>query len=352
LDSSIFDMYLARDFDESSLAGKYFCHKRTLDSGAIQAHALKVDPVQTLEHYATIHEKRSELIESEVIFLGSRSFDLIIVDATPIACAAGYRAGVKVLLLSNFSWDFCYRGMFDEIKSSFDDPTSLRYTAMIEQCAADYCNCDIYLQLPGKAALPPNFDESKVKEGPLLSRHAKLSRDEVRKAHNLDSSVKLLLVGFGGHSSAWDLHESALPEGWKCLVLGAEDGQLPYSNRFIPIDFNCYVPDLIAASDVMLGKLGYGLVSECLTADVPLIYVPRSSWPEEACLEDYLLSHQGGLKMPAEAFFSGDWSDYLTRALALKESERISTFSAPEDAVMDIFSNESVVALLGRNILE
>eukprot|EP01037_Dinobryon_pediforme_P020864 gene20864-21583_t len=52
-------------------------------------------------------------------------------------------------------------------------------------------------------------------------------------------------------------------------------------NRFIAMSFESYVPDLIAASDAVLGKIGYGFVSECIANSTPLIYVPRSDWPEE-----------------------------------------------------------------------
>lgn len=46
-----------------------------------------------------------------------------------------------------------------------------------------------------------------------------------------------------------------------------------------------YVPDLIHCADAVLGKLGYGFVSECVTCGTALIYVPRVDWPEEPYLE-------------------------------------------------------------------
>lgn len=57
------------------------------------------------------------------------------------------------------------------------------------------------------------------------------------------------------------------------------------SQRFRPMPHDVYVPDLIHLADAVLGKLGYGFVSECLTLGTPLIYVPRQNWPEEGYLE-------------------------------------------------------------------
>lgn len=57
------------------------------------------------------------------------------------------------------------------------------------------------------------------------------------------------------------------------------------SARFTAMPLDVYVPDLIPLADAVLGKLGYGFVSECITLGTPLIYVPRQNWPEEPYLE-------------------------------------------------------------------
>ena len=65
---------------------------------------------------------------------------------------------------------------------------------------------------------------------------------------------------------------------------GAKEEDMP-SSRFHALGFDVYVPDYISLADAVLGKLGYGFVSECLTLGTPLIYVPRQNWPEERYLE-------------------------------------------------------------------
>ena len=65
---------------------------------------------------------------------------------------------------------------------------------------------------------------------------------------------------------------------------GAKASDMP-SSRFTSLSPSAYVPDLIRAADAVLGKLGYGFVSECVTNGTALIYVPRVDWPEERFLE-------------------------------------------------------------------
>lgn len=67
-------------------------------------------------------------------------------------------------------------------------------------------------------------------------------------------------------------------------MTGAKDADMP-SSRFLSLDGSVYVPDYIHLADAVLGKLGYGFVSECLTEGTALIYVPRQHWPEEQYLE-------------------------------------------------------------------
>jgi hypothetical protein len=65
-----------------------------------------------------------------------------------------------------------------------------------------------------------------------------------------------------------------LPDGWIAVVCdvgdawGAED--LP--ERFYVAPKGVYMPDVTAVGDVVLGKLGYGTVSECVDACTPFVY--------------------------------------------------------------------------------
>jgi L-arabinokinase len=74
------------------------------------------------------------------------------------------------------------------------------------------------------------------------------------------------------------------------------------------------MPDYMNLADVVLGKIGYGTVTECLMHGTPLIYVPRSSWPEEIHAEEFLTRHNAGVKLSPDDFYSGHWSDAITSA--------------------------------------
>lgn len=341
--STFFEFHLAS-------LGSFTAHERCLDSGAIQEHSLKVDAVTTLRKYLNeVHGRRDVMVAQEAEFLTTNAVDFVFVDATPIACAAAKLAGCKSLLITNFTWDFIYREMLGyEDSSEFSADEKAQLQQMVEDCSADYNHADAYVQLPGKCALPNHFTGDKlIDTAPLVARRAKLSSSEVRRAYGVpDAATKVLLVGFGGHDTNWTLKDSSLPDGWVAWVLGAKESDLPATGKFSAIPFECYVPDLIAAADVVLGKLGYGTVSECLTHHTPLVYVPRSNWPEEAPLREYLQSREGGLVMPVDAFVAGDWGAYLHAALTLP-ANAIGHQEEANDPVGRMLSDPKLMALMG-----
>lgn len=194
---------------ESSLRtvpnAKFTHHNRLLDSGAIQLDALRVDPVESLRRYfLNIHTKREYLLQAEVQWLQSNLVDLVIVDATPLGCVAGRLASIPTVLLTNFTWDFCYWEMLqkpyvqdslissknkkakitedllllpvvhssDKIKmetkeekeeaavctktATATDTTTATladYEEMVSQCTADSFSCDWYIKLPGQTPI-------------------------------------------------------------------------------------------------------------------------------------------------------------------------------------------------------
>lgn len=232
-----------------------------------------------------------------------------------------------------------YSGMLNEIMNTLDENTIRKYNEMIQQISNDYCYANIYLQLPGAVSLPSHMTSSTQHiSGPLICRNSLRSRDEILQQYSLNSLQfeHILLIGFGGHDVPWDIFHNPLnlpiPENWICLILGGTEASSsssstsssPSSSRILSIPYQCYVPDLISISSVVLGKLGYGFMSECLSHDVPLLYITRSCWPEEDYLRDYMTNYQindqdkskiNCLEMNYDDFIGGNWEKYLQKCL-------------------------------------
>ncbi|XP_052200216.1 L-arabinokinase-like [Diospyros lotus] len=285
---------------------RLFIRKVLLDCGAVQIDALTVDRVASLEKYSkAVVVPRASILSTEVEWLKSIKADLVVSDVVPIACRAAADAGIRVVCISNFSWDFIY--------SEYVMAAGHNDRSIIWQIAEDYSHCEFVIRLPGFCPMPAFRD---VIDVPLVVRRLHKTREEVREELGVDN-VKVLLFNFGGQVAGWELKEEYLPSGWVCLVCGASDRQeLPSNFRKLPKDV--YTPDLIAASDCMLGKIGYGAVSEALAYKLPFVFVRRDHFNEEPFLRNMLEYFQGGVEMVRRDFLTGQWSPYLKRAVSLK----------------------------------
>lgn len=129
-------------------------------------------------------------------------------------------------------------------------------------------------------------------------------------------------------------------EQWNSVADGG-DSDLP--NAFFVAPRDVYMPDLTAVGDVLLGKLGYGTVAECVDSCTPFVYgisivrnrfntsdasslVSRPLFIEEHGLRRFLEKDGVGVELSRELYEAGDWSGAIDTAWqngrAAKESIR------------------------------
>lgn len=294
-------------FKRDITSPKLHIRKVLLDCGAVQSDALTVDCQGSLEQYSrTAVLNRDALLATEVEWLKSVQVNLVATDIVPIACKAAAEAGIPSVCVSNFSWDFIY--------SEYVTVAGKHHQSVVWQIAEDYSHSLFLIRLPGYCPMPAFRD---VIDVPLVVRSVRRSREQVRKDFGVSEDVKVLLFNFGGQDARWSLKDQYLPPGWLCWVCGAPAEQELGSN-FTRLDRDIYVPDLIGASDCMLGKIGYGTVSETLACKVPLVFVRRDHFNEEPFLRKMLEFYRGGVEMNRRDFLSGRWVAYLERALIIK----------------------------------
>ncbi|OMO91093.1 hypothetical protein COLO4_18626 [Corchorus olitorius] len=286
---------------------RLFLRKLVLDCGAVQADALTVDRLASLQKYSeTAVQPRDSILATEIAWLNSIKADLVVSDVVPVACRAAAEAGIRSVCVTNFSWDFIY--------AEYVMAAGLHHRSIVWQIAEDYSHCEFLIRLPGYCPMPAFRD---VIDVPLVVRRLHKSRKEVRNELGIGEDVKLVILNFGGQPAGWTLKEEYLPSGWLCLVCGASDTQeLP--RNFIKLAKDAYTPDLIAASDCMLGKIGYGTVSEALAYKLPFVFVRRDYFNEEPFLRNMLEYYQSGVEMIRRDLLTGHWKPYLERAISLK----------------------------------
>lgn len=267
------------------------------DVGLVQTTSLREDPAATAEVLLgrlPFEEAALPLVRALEGAGGGDGFDAVVCDISPWGLAAAHRLDLPSLLVENFTWDWIYAG-YPELRDlalTFRDAFALASRRVQTQ---PVCRTD-----PDAACVTHP-----------VSRSARRPSEEVRAALGVEPEETLVMMTMGGVAWSYehlDALEAEKDRVW--VIAGGATG--PESERrgrhlLLPHRSPLYHPDLVAASDVVVGKLGYSTVAEVAAAGTRFVYVPRPHFPESQELEDWTRRHLMSRHLPPAELESADW---------------------------------------------
>jgi len=297
-----------RWFFDLGIAGPFTHAFSQLDVGAVQADSLLVDPEATLRAYAEIIARKEDLIGSELAVIAALRPSLVFADIPAVAFEVAARARVPAVGMTNFSWDWIYA---DYVR---DLPT---YSSVVDDLRRSYGSASLLLRLPmhGDLSAFPHIHDI-----PLVARRASLSRDEVRRRLVLPLADRVVLLSFGGIGVTM----SAVPEpphgSTFVATQSAAATVAPPRCRFIAnaemAACGVRYEDLVAASDAVITKPGYGIVSDCLANGTAIIYTSRGRFAEYEYLVEAIKMHLPHAYISNEDLRAGRWGTALANLFA------------------------------------
>jgi L-arabinokinase len=240
----------------------------TLDAGAIDDSSWRVDAPATVNAVRRQHTLRRRLLREELPRLLADRPDIVLADVPALACRLARRAGVPSVAIANFTWDDTYAEVARAAGEDLDEE--------VGQLRADYATATLALQTP----LGYNLCSFKRREFiPLIARRPSRPREMIRAELGIGPDQLMQLVALRGVIPT----SGAGGDFTGIRTFALETVPLPYA-ELLPTIWNSSFPDLVAAADVVLSKPGYGIVSECLAAGTPFLYLPRTGFLETAHL--------------------------------------------------------------------
>ena len=245
------------------------------DVGLVQRDALAVDEDASLARWREFMKTWERRVTHEATWLREIGAELVLGDVPPLAFAAAERAGLPGVALANFSWDWIYR------HAAACRPA---FAEAAEWAADAYRRATLLLRLPFAGDLSVF---RRIEDVPLVARKPRASRLEARRRLGLWAGP-VVLWSFGGSGlAAFDATVLA-SLGEFLFVVSDEAPDLPPNVRFVdpgslPGAGLGYV-DLVAAADVVVTKLGYGILSDALAARTAIVYTDRGDFPEHPIL--------------------------------------------------------------------
>jgi len=272
------------------------------EPGAMQRNCFEVDVPSTLEAYRGFLAEIPERLEYEAEFLRANGIGLVVSDISALAVRAASEIGIPAIGVSNFTWDWIL-----ELWCGNGDGW------IVETLRESYAlgTCQLRLPFGPEASSFPSSEPA-----PLISRRAETTPARVREMLELGPGRLAVVCPGGWTADEWPAIQ-AEPGDFQLVTVGdlpiTADAPCLSLGHSLPRGLG--MPDLIAAADVVLGKPGYGLASECLTHRVPFAMLERPGFRETPCL---IAEMQGSGRCSVatlETFFSGEWEAVLEGAL-------------------------------------
>lgn len=304
-------------FFEDSLAGPFTYHGILTDIGLIQETPLHADLAGTVEQLDRFLPFKKKWICKLAQEIDRLNCGLVVCDIAPMGIAAAQEAGVPSLLVENFTWDWVY----DEYKGAHD---GLRRHA--DYLGGLFSQADYHVQT--EPVCSPKTVDLTV---PPVSRRARSTGKDVRGRLSIPDGVRMVLITMGGVPEDYgDMKGLSLPKDVYAVIPGAGRFFEVHSNLItLPHRSRFFHPDLVAAADAVVGKVGYSTLAEVYHGGVPFGFIKRRNFRESDILSAYIEDHMSGLAVDEGTFRTGEW---ISSVFALLEMPRIRRMGYPNGA--------------------
>jgi hypothetical protein len=263
------------------------------DIGMVMSSALDVLAEESRAAYRAFHADWDARVGDEANLLRELGADLVFSNVGYLPLAGAQRAGIPNAALCSLNWSDIYRHYCG------DD-------AIAAQIHDSYANADAFLRatpgmamdnLPNLIPVPP-IAAIGTNRRAELDHHLKLPKDE-----------RLVLVSLGGIASRLPIERWPRVAGVHWLV--QESWQADHPDAIILETLEMSFSDLLASSDALICKPGYGSFVEAASSGVPVLYVNRADWPESPALVEWLQQHDPCREVSRDAMEQGDITDAL-----------------------------------------
>lgn len=294
---------LSRYFD-----GEFRCVDKAADFGMAMASALEVRVGESARRYGEFHGQWDVHVAHEAQRLRELSPDLILANIPYLTLAGAQLAGLPAVAMCSLNWADIYW----HYCASRPEAPWIR-----QQMLDAYNSAALFLHPEPAMPMPDILNARPI--GPI-ARLGVDHREAVVRHLGIDPGSRLVLVAFGGI-------EVRLPvESWPVIPdlywLVPAAWQVDHPQAVAVEKLPAAHIDLVRSCDAMIGKPGYGTFTEAACIGVPMLYVTRGDWPEEACLVEWLVRHGRVLQVRRAALESDEVMDYLDRLWALPVPSR------------------------------
>lgn len=289
------------------------------DIGMVMTSALDVDVAASRVAYQKFHADWDKRVTAEAQLLRDLKTDFVLSNVGYLPLAGAQRAGICNAALCSLNWADIYQhycvdtkksvhAELVEAQASYPSTSSVRTDdeKIATQIHACYINADAFFRAT------PGMEMANLANLIPIEPLADIGinrRDEIDHRLSLSHDEKLVLVSMGGIASRLPIEKWPRINGVKWLV--QQSWEVQHRDVITLETLQMSFGDLLASSDILLCKPGYGSFVEAACSDVPVLFVNRPDWPEAPALVEWLRQCGVCLEISREELAQGEIADAL-----------------------------------------
>ncbi|HEU0219503.1 MAG TPA: hypothetical protein VFQ98_01695 [Gallionella sp.] len=275
------------------------------DIGMAMSSAIDVHVEESRAAYRAFHADWDRRIADEARLLRELGADMVLSNVGYLPLAGAQRAGIANAALGSLNW-------FDIYRHYCGDDT---ITAQMHAC---YANADAFLRITPGLAMGhlPNL----VPVAPIAAVGSN-RRDELDHHLKLSQEERLVLVSLGGIGGRLPIERWPRIAGVCWLV--QQDWRVEHPDAIVIESLQMSFGDLLASSDALICKPGYGSFVEAACSSTPVLYVSRADWPESSVLIEWLQQHGLCREVSRNALEQGNFAGALREICYAPRSEPV-----------------------------
>lgn len=297
-------------FFQDNLSGLFTYHYLLTDLGLVQKTPFEEDFGETLRRLNQLLPYDDSIITNISQKIKSLTCKLAICDIAPMGHLIANNAGIPSVLVENFTWDWIYEWYADR-----DEPihTHISYLRGLFNMA------DVHIQTE-PVCHPRSVD---FLAGPA-SRKIKRSKRSIRNKLQISRENQMVLITTGGVPQEYSFLEKLKNQHNIHFVIpcGCQSTEFRDNLILLPHHSDFFHPDLVNASDTVIGKAGYSTIAEVYHAGIPFGYIPRPYNREAETLVEFIEKEMTGYVISESEFQNGNWISQLKSLMERPRIER------------------------------
>lgn len=269
------------------------------DFGMAMANAVDVLADKSAAAYREFHSEWDEKVRREAQAMQELQPDLLLANVPYLSLAAARVIGLPAVGMCSLNWADIYRHY-----CGGDAASREIHAQMLEAY-----NSAAYFLLP-QPCMPMTDFGNTCRINPIANVGTN-RRAEIDARLPVAAAKKIVLVAMGGMEFRVPMESWPHIPGVHWLVPAAwgivRDDASAFESCGLPFS------DILASSDAVLTKPGYGTFTEAACTGVPVLYVARQDWPEESHLVEWLWQNDACLEVGRAALERGELEAPLKR---------------------------------------